>query len=228
MVHTRRRPQLGTFLVIDIIWGLRNNPALFFLGTFMTLHSSTFNILLLSADSEVQAHYKDLFGEQAVTIGREGLSIPKDIAKRGYDAVIVESKTLTTADLGKWLARIDPARTLLLAGSRTVLKRTATLLHATKPPKADLPLSNGTGQSVCLESFLEHKVGDFVKGMRNGSGRNLHPMLIAAVERPLILLTLRETKGNQIQAAELLGLNRNTLRKKILDLDIPVKRARAS
>ena len=60
------------------------------------------------------------------------------------------------------------------------------------------------GQSVCLESYLEHKVGDFVKGMRNGSGRNLHPMLIAAVERPLILLTLRETKGNQIQAAELL------------------------
>jgi DNA-binding protein Fis len=81
---------------------------------------------------------------------------------------------------------------------------------------------------VCLESYLEHKVGDFVKGMRNGSGRNLHPMLIAAVERPLILLTLRETKGNQIQAAELLGLNRNTLRKKILDLRIPVKRARDS
>ena len=69
---------------------------------------------------------------------------------------------------------------------------------------------------------------DFVKGMRNGSGRNLHPMLIAAVERPLILQTLRETKGNQIQAAELLGLNRNTLRKKILDLRIPVKRARDS
>ena len=74
----------------------------------------------------------------------------------------------------------------------------------------------------------EQPVCDFVKGMRNGSGRNLHPMLIAAVERPLISLTLRETKGNQIQAAELLGLNRNTLRKKIVDLRIPVKRARAN
>ena len=57
---------------------------------------------------------------------------------------------------------------------------------------------------------------------------NLHPMLIAAVERPLILLTLRETKGNQIRRRAALGLNRNTLRKKILDLDIPVKRARAN
>ena len=196
----------------------------------MTLRSSTLNILLLSTDSEIQTHYKDLFGEQAVTIGRDGLSFPKDPAKRAYDAVIVESKAQSAADLGKLFGGIDPARTLLVVGSRTVLKRTATSLHAAKAPKADLSLANGNapGQSVCLESILEHKVGDFVKGMRNGSGRNLHPMLITAVERPLILLTLRETKGNQIQAAELLGLNRNTLRKKILDLDIPVKRARAS
>ena len=192
----------------------------------MTLRSSTFNILLLSTDSEIQAHYEDLFGEQAITIGRDGITLPKDFAKRGYDAVIVESKAQTAGEFGKLLAGIDPSHTLLLLGSRTVLKRTASQLHS-KVAKADPPLSNNTGQSVCLESFLEHKVGDFVKGMRNGSGRNLHPMLIAAVERPLILLTLRETKGNQIQAAELLGLNRNTLRKKILDLNIPIKRARA-
>lgn len=194
----------------------------------MTLRSSTFNILLLSTDSEIQSHYKDLFGEQAITVGREGPSLQKDLAKRDYDAVIIESKLAATADLGKLLTGIDPSRTLLLVGSRTVLKRTASALQASKAPKADAPQANGKGQGLCLDSYLEHKVGDFVKGMRNGSGKNLHPMLIAAVERPLILLTLRETKGNQIQAAELLGLNRNTLRKKILDLDIPVKRARAS
>ena len=194
----------------------------------MTLRSSTFNILLLSTDSEIQSHYKDLFGEQAITVGREGPSLQKDLAKRDYDAVIIESKLAAAADLGKLLAGIDPSRTLLLVGSRTVLKRTASALQASKAPKADAPQANGKGQGLCLDSYLEHKVGDFVKGMRNGSGKNLHPMLIAAVERPLILLTLRETKGNQIQAAELLGLNRNTLRKKILDLDIPVKRARAS
>ncbi|HQR16106.1 MAG TPA: helix-turn-helix domain-containing protein [Nitrospira sp.] len=194
----------------------------------MTLHSSTFNILLLSTDSEIQSHYKDLFGEQAITVGREGPSLQKDLAKRDYDAVIIESKLAAGADLSKLLTGIDSSRTLLLVGSRGVLKRTASALQTSKAPKADAPQSNGKGQTLCLDSYLEHKVGDFVKGMRNGSGKNLHPMLIAAVERPLILLTLRETKGNQIQAAELLGLNRNTLRKKILDLDIPVKRARAS
>ena len=205
---------------------MSNNPALFFVGTFMPLRSSTFNILLLSADSEVQAHYVGLFGEQAITLIQNGFPLSKDVAKRTYDAVIVESKGHNPTELGKLFAAMDSAHTLLLVGSRTVLKRTATLLQAAKIPKADSPPPNGPGQSVCLESYLEHKVSDFVKGMRSGSGRNLHPMLIAAVERPLILLTLRETKGNQIQAAELLGLNRNTLRKKILDLRIPVKRAR--
>ena len=194
----------------------------------MTLRSSTFSILLFSSDSEVQSHYRDLFGEQSITVGREGFSLPKDFAKRGYDAVVVESKTLTSPDVTKLLAGIDPTHTLLIVGSRTVLKHAASSLQTARTPKAEAPVSNGKGQSLCLDTYLEHKVGDFVKGMRNGSGKNLHPMLIAAVERPLILLTLRETKGNQIQAAELLGLNRNTLRKKILDLDIPVKRARAN
>jgi two-component system nitrogen regulation response regulator GlnG len=221
-----RKNQPARFLVIDIISMLSNNPALFFVGAFMSLRSTSFNVLLFSTDSAVQAQYKELFGEHAVTIGRDGLSIPKDTAKRTFDAVIVESKPSHAGELGKLLAGIDPVKTLTLWGSRSVLKRTAALLAGAKAGKA--ASTNGAGESLCLESYLEHKVGDFVKGMRHGSGRNLHPMLIAAVERPLIALTLRETKGNQIQAAELLGLNRNTLRKKIVDLHIPVKRARIS
>ena len=215
-------------LLIDIIRGLSNNPALFFVGAFMPLRSSTLNILLLTADSEIQAYFKGLFGEQFITVGQEGLSLPKDFARHGYDAIFAESTGHSAFELGKLFSEVDIAKTLVLFGSRQLLKRMAAVLQSTKPPKLDTPMPNGAGQSVCLESFLEHKVGDFVKGMRNGAGRNLHPMLIAAVERPLISLTLRETKGNQIQAAELLGLNRNTLRKKIVDLRIPVKRARAN
>ena len=44
------------------------------------------------------------------------------------------------------------------------------------------------------------------------------------VERPLISQALAATRGNQIRAADLLGVNRNTLRKKIRDLDIQVFR----
>ena len=52
----------------------------------------------------------------------------------------------------------------------------------------------------------------------------LYGRILREVEKPLITLTLSATGGNQIRAAELLGVNRNTLRKKIRDLDIEVVR----
>ncbi len=52
----------------------------------------------------------------------------------------------------------------------------------------------------------------------------LYSRVLREIERPLIELSLAATRGNQIRAAKLLGLNRNTLRKKISDLDIQVVR----
>ncbi|HXP96442.1 MAG TPA: nitrogen regulation protein NR(I), partial [Telmatospirillum sp.] len=52
----------------------------------------------------------------------------------------------------------------------------------------------------------------------------VYDRVLREVERPLITLALEATRGNQIKAAQVLGLNRNTLRKKIKDLDIQVVR----
>ena len=52
----------------------------------------------------------------------------------------------------------------------------------------------------------------------------LYDRILREIERPLIELSLSATRGNQIRAAKMLGLNRNTLRKKIRDLDIRVIR----
>ena len=54
----------------------------------------------------------------------------------------------------------------------------------------------------------------------------LYDRTLESIERPLIRMTLRATRGNQIKAAEVLGINRNTLRKKIEVLGIDVSRRR--
>ncbi|HQV02705.1 MULTISPECIES: sigma-54 dependent transcriptional regulator [unclassified Novosphingobium] len=54
---------------------------------------------------------------------------------------------------------------------------------------------------------------------RPGPGR-VYDEALAAFERPLFIAALRETQGNQLKAAQLLGINRNTLRKRLTDLAI--------
>ncbi|HJW41368.1 MAG TPA: helix-turn-helix domain-containing protein [Rhizomicrobium sp.] len=52
----------------------------------------------------------------------------------------------------------------------------------------------------------------------------LYDRILQEIERPLLSISLAATRGNQIRAAHLLGLNRNTLRKKIRDLGLEVIR----
>ncbi|WP_114391636.1 nitrogen regulation protein NR(I) [Oleisolibacter albus] len=81
------------------------------------------------------------------------------------------------------------------------------------------PVNEGLGAAVerhLREYFAAHKDGIPAAG--------LYDRILREVERPLLTLSLTATRGNQIKAAHLLGLNRNTLRKKIRDLDIQVVR----
>src|ERR1700722_7670008 len=92
----------------------------------------------------------------------------------------------------------------------------------------DLPAAGDPAEGPSSEGLAaaveRHIKGYFAahKGVLPAAG--LYDRVLREVERPLILLTLGATRGNQIRAAHLLGLNRNTLRKKIRELDIPVVR----
>ncbi len=76
-----------------------------------------------------------------------------------------------------------------------------------------------------LAGAVERHIRQFLAAHRDGMApSDIYDRVLAEVERPLIQMTLAATRGNQIKAAAMLGLNRNTLRKKIRDLDISVVR----
>ena len=76
-----------------------------------------------------------------------------------------------------------------------------------------------------LSKTVEQRLSTYFSAHAGGlPAAGLYQRVLKEVERPLITLTLQATRGNQIRAAEVLGLNRNTLRKKIRELNIPVIR----
>jgi two-component system nitrogen regulation response regulator GlnG len=83
------------------------------------------------------------------------------------------------------------------------------------------PISSSPAPAVAadatLEEVIERKMHECVRGLRGHTSANLHGLMVGLVEKPLLRAVMRETKGNQVRAAQLLGINRNTLRKKLKD-----------
>ncbi len=82
--------------------------------------------------------------------------------------------------------------------------------------------------SAPLEQVVEERVREFVgklgKAIDGESG--LHGLFVRQMERPLIKVVMEATGGNQIKAAAILGMNRNTLRKKLSELSLPPRKGK--
>ena len=85
--------------------------------------------------------------------------------------------------------------------------------------------ADGEGLGGAVERHLQQYFAAHKDGLPTAG---LYGRVLREVERPLIALTLGATRGNQLKAARVLGLNRNTLRKKLRELDIPVNRGGSS
>ena len=85
--------------------------------------------------------------------------------------------------------------------------------------------SGGRNDCDSLSESVDRHIVQYFAAHKDGlPAAGLYGRILREVERPLILHTLTATRGNQIKAAQVLGLNRNTLRKKIRALDIQVVR----
>jgi two-component system nitrogen regulation response regulator GlnG len=89
------------------------------------------------------------------------------------------------------------------------------------------PVAQGDEGPATLAQLVERKLSSYFADQPDGlPPAGLYDRVLEEVERPLIQLTLSATRGNQVRAAEILGLNRNTLRKKISDLGVEMQRGR--
>ncbi|MDX9708630.1 MAG: sigma-54 dependent transcriptional regulator [Trichloromonas sp.] len=87
-----------------------------------------------------------------------------------------------------------------------------------------LATAAGGDQDESLEALIARKLNCSLMQMNVQELDNLYEMVLHQMERPLINIILEKTRGNQVKAAEILGINRNTLRKKIQALGIDLKK----
>ena len=107
----------------------------------------------------------------------------------------------------------------------SLLAHTATANPASPQTAAtETPRQVEAGIPQDIESYLQTQLRRYFAAHEGGlPAPGLYDRLLARVEKPLIIQTLRATGGNQIKAAEILGINRNTLRKKMRELGIDTK-----
>ena len=178
------------------------------------------HIVVVSSDPTVSLQMKEQGGGEIVLVN--DLQALGPVARLRPIDVLVLGNGVKSEEWALLGPTLDLSKTVVMAGPLPPVEAVTTirgLLGDGKTRKLSLARSN-----VTLEDYVESKFSEFVRAMKASSARSLYATLIRAVERPLIELALRETHGNQIQAAQLLGLNRNTLRKKISECKISIKR----
>jgi len=99
-----------------------------------------------------------------------------------------------------------------------MIKKAVLLSSGQMIERKDLVL--GDVNCCSIKEFLEEKLKRYLKEMTQLDNCNLYNTVLSEVERSLISIVLKETGGNQLKAANTLGINRNTLRAKIKEYKI--------
>lgn len=156
---------------------------------------------------------------------------PKELHPSAYDALMAHSWPGNVRELEHIVYRlcataqktqidgsdVMPLLSAVQAPQDLTTEKKIAVDTKTKPTKDEaIPLA--------MEHYLRKQIAGYFAALGGQLPRpGLYERMLARLEKPLIEATLRATGGNQIKAAEVLGINRNTLRKKMRDLGIDAK-----
>ncbi len=149
------------------------------------------NILLINSS------YKDIIEKKIISRNPDSFIILLSNGKK-----INISYTLTERIYGYLEKPIDPEKL-----KNTIIK-VYEQISQNRENKIDY-------KNCSIKDFLENKLINFIGHMSKIEGANLYNIVISEVEKALLSIVMKETLGNQVKAAKILGINRNTLNKKL-------------
>jgi two-component system nitrogen regulation response regulator GlnG len=185
-------------------------------------------VFLFHEDPELSSLFESAFHKSNLPLETSSYKnhAPNSAAHSGSRVLLFEAGKEDGHEplLGQTL-KSDLKKTMIIIGPAKFLKKSVhhieglsqTLIHEGHDD------GKGLAKEIYMEDFLESRLKALIKKGPTAKKSRLYDTLLKEFERPLITLALKETNGNQIQAADILGLNRNTLRKKIQELKISVK-----
>ncbi len=132
----------------------------------------------------------------------------------------VERKSLAKTSLKSMESYTWPGNVREL---ENILRRAVLLSPNIMLSPDDLRLPQKRKNKNSLEDMIMERLVEFMEKTPDKGTQELYDTIIPFMERPLIKLVLKKTRANQVHAAQLLGINRNTLRKKIKELNIDLK-----
>jgi Fis family transcriptional regulator len=74
-----------------------------------------------------------------------------------------------------------------------------------------------TPKPIAIDTCVRDNLETYFRDLDGEEPHSMHEMLVKLVEKPLFEVVMREAQGNQSKAAEWLGINRNTLRRKLTE-----------
>nr|MDQ3831390.1 sigma-54 dependent transcriptional regulator [Candidatus Tectomicrobia bacterium] len=111
---------------------------------------------------------------------------------------------------------------------RAMVLTTSSVILPPHLPEAIRGGIKGEDESDTLRRLVERKARALLLDVQAAGTGEIYHMILGEVERLLLQVVLDETDGNQLRTADLLGINRNTLRKKVRTLGVEVRRVSKS